>query len=470
MFIRKVRRKYKDKDYTNYVLVESIRTEKGPRQKTICSLGDLSPRSRKDWLKLAHKVETALAGQGDWVDANDPEVDAIVDTVHKSRQNESGRASIVNINRKGKTDDLVAVHVDRVSTEHPREAGHVHVGYQFWKRLGLDEILKEVGLSDRTIQLTCAMTMARLIHPCSEHAMPDWIRRTAISDILGASFESLSHHALYRNLDKLYPNRFAIESKLVDNESDIFNTDRTIFLYDVTSTYFEGLALGNPKAKLGYSRDKRPDCKQVLIGLIVNREGFPLAHEIFEGNRQDKTTLGEILDLFDKRVGLQAGQTVVVDRGMSFDDNLEEVRKRGLHYIVASRQKERDRWLSDFEDAEGFESVIREPSPRNPYQKKSKVWVKKAKPDGETHILCISSGRTEKDRAIREKQEKRFLKDLEKLKDRVSKGRLINPIKIGEAMGRIKERYPRVARYYEMGYDGESKELIDFQCKSTEVG
>ncbi len=458
MYIRKSTRKYKKgKTYNNYLLVESIHTPKGPRQRVICSLGDLSPRPRSEWLKLAHKVEEALVGQGNWLEGEDPEVEDIICKVKEHRQRQTRRRT--QSEGEEQEDDLVAVRVDRVATEHNREAGPVHVGYQFWKRLGLDEILKDIGFSERARTLTCVMTMARLIHPCSEYAMPDWIRRTALEDIIGADFKYLVDDALYRNLDKLYPKRASIECNLVERERTLFNLDQTVFFYDLTSTYFEGEALANPKAKRGYSRDKRPDCKQVVVGLVVNRDGFPLAHEIFDGNRQDRKTLGEMLDVLGRRVGLKEGQTVVVDRGMAYEDNIEEIRARNLHYIVASRQPERERWLSDFEDEEGFEEVVRLPSPLNPYQEKTPIHVKMKRSGEETYVLCVSSGRKEKDRAIREKQEERLLSDLARVDERIQKGRLVNPAKINEAIGRLKERYPRVARYYRMKYDEQAKQL-----------
>jgi len=452
VFIRKSTRRYKDKTFLNYLLVESVRTDKGPRQKTICSLGNLKPRSRGEWLKLAHRVENALVGQHSLVEAEDDEVNAIVGKVkaRRARQRPQGQAEAGG--REG-DDELIMVHVERVSTERHRVAGPVHVAHQFWQRLELDETLAAIGLDERTRTLTCSMTLNRLIAPKSELAMPDWIRRTALADILGVDFEQLSEASLYRNLDRLHPNRAAIESRLVERERTLFNLDRTIFLYDLTSTYFEGQALRNPKAKRGYSRDKRPDCKQVVIGLVVNRDGFPLAHEILAGNVQDRNTLAAMLDILDKRVGICKGDTVVVDRGMAFDNNLEQIQSRHLHYIVASRQSERDQWLADFEDEEGFEEVVREPSPLNPCQNKSKVVVKLKRHAGQTHVLCVSSGRVDKDRAIRDKHEQRFLADLEKLKTRVDKGRLVKANKVGEAIGRLKERYPRVARYYQMAYD-----------------
>jgi hypothetical protein len=179
-------------------------------------------------------------------------------------------------------------------------------------------------------------------------------------------------------------------------------------LYDLTSTYFEGQAALNPKAKRGYSRDHRPDCKQVVVGLVINAEGFPLAHEIFEGNLQDRRSLKAMLDALNTRVPLQPGQTVVVDRDMAYDENLAEIRSRDLHYLVAARQPERNRWLAEFE-GEGFAQVIRQPSPRNPFQKKPKVEVKLERRGDETYVLCRGAGRVEKDRAIRRKQEQRLL-------------------------------------------------------------
>jgi transposase len=457
MYIRTTTRKYKGKTYTNYLLVESVHTPKGPRQKVISSLGDLKPRPKEEWLKLARKVEAKLSGQEPLFDEPDQEAEAIVRKVKEGKVAKGKRAK--EDRHRNSRSDLVAVHTDEVTTERHREAGSVHVAYQFWKRLGLDDILSEVGLTARALALTCVMTMNRLVHPSSELATPDWIRSTALDDLMGIDFELLGEDSLYRNLDRLHPRRAAIESALFEREQTLFNLDRTVFLYDLTSTYFEGGAARNPKAKRGYSRDKRPDCKQVIVGLVVNRDGFPIAHEVFEGNVQDRKTLGKMLDLIEKRVGLKPGETVVVDRGMAYEDNLKEITDRKLHYIVASRQPERDVWLADFEDTEGFEDVIREPSPRNPLQKKSHIQVKMRRRDEETLVLCLSSERKEKDRAIREKQEERFLADVAKLQKRVRGGGLVKPVKIGEAIGRLKERYPRVARYYAFEYGPETKKL-----------
>lgn len=454
MYLRKTRRKYKDKVYEYHFLVEAISTPDGPRQNVVCSLGDLGPRPRSDWLKLVHKVEDALVGQDDlFEDHDDPEVREVVHRIRERQERENARSDEDDV------DELISIRTRSVRTQRHREAGPVHVGTQFWSRLGIDDILKNVGLSRRARILTCAMVMNRLISPKSEHAMPDWIRRTALDDILGESFETLADDSLYRNLDRLHPSRGAIEAALAERERSLFNLDGTVFLYDLTSTYFEGQALANPKAERGYSRDKRPDCPQVVIGLVVGREGFPIAHEVFEGSRQDRKSLDDMLDVLGSRAGLKPGQTVVVDRGMAYDENIEQIKARKLHYIVASRQNERSQWEEEFAQAEGFEKVTRTPSPRNPGQKKPVVRVKKMRKDGETHVLCTSEGRVEKDRAIRNKQESRLLADLERLQKRIENRRLVREIKIGQAIGRLMERYPRVARYWRIEYDPQAKKL-----------
>jgi transposase len=468
MYVRQTTRRYKDKTYTNYLLVESIHTPKGPRQKVICSLGDLSPRPAEDWLRLARKVEDALVGQANLFSSPDPEVEQIVCQI-RTRQAptpqppagplpESGPADLICPLPESGPADLISVHTDSVAMTQPRSAGPLHVGFQFWKRLGFDAILSRLGFSPRAIQLTCAMTLNRLIHPDSEHAMPRWIRSTALADILGVDFTTWADDSLYRNLDRLHPNRAALESDLVEREPKLFQLDPTIYLYDLTSTYFEGQARKNPKAQRGYARDHRPDCKQVVIGLVIGREGFPIAHEVFAGNTQDRKTLGGMLDLLKVRVGLREGSTVVVDRGLAYAENLKEIRDRKLHYVIAGRQPERDEWLDQFEE-EGFEPVLRTPSPQNRFQKKSLVRVKAISRDTEKIVLCTSEGRTAKDRAIRDKQEGRFLADLERLKRRISGGRLKRPIKIGEALGRLKQRYPRVARYHTVSYDPATGQL-----------
>jgi transposase len=445
MYIRKTKRVYKGKVYTNHLLVESVATPQGPRQRMVCSLGNLEPAPREQWHALARKMEAALEGQLALPGQGEEETEALIERARKGR--------------KRKRSEEIIIDPDRIETEEHREAGPVHVGHQLWQQLGLDEILRRAGLTERAVLLSEVMTLNRLIFPLSELSMPDWIRRTALGDILGTDFSELKEDALYRNLDRLHPERAQIERELAEREKTLFNLDDLVYLYDLTSTYFEGQARANPQAKLGYSRDKRADCKQVLVGLVLDRDGFPKAHEIFEGNRQDRNTVDEMLHALEKRMGKHPGATVVVDRGMAYEENLKQIRSHGLHYLVAGRQPERNEWLDAFEEEADWKEVTRMPSPRNPLQKKSHVEIKCRQKENEVHVLCLSEGREEKDRAIRVKQEKRLLQDLERLKRRIETGRLKKTEKIHEAIGRLKERYPRVARYYQIHYQAQPQSL-----------
>jgi transposase len=446
VFIRKTTKRYKDRVYTNYVLVESVSTPQGPRQKTICSLGDLSPGPRQKWLGLAKRIQAALQGQAPLGDP-DPLVEGIVARI---------RAAAPGLAEAGA---IVSIYADQVSLEEAREAGPIHVGHQMWLRLTVETILREVGLAAQSRLLTEIMVLNRLVAPSSEHAMPDWVQNTALSDVLRVDLSELSDTVLYRNLDCLHPNRHRIEEALAQQEKSLFNLDDTYYLYDLTSTYFEGQCAKNPKAQRGYSRDQRPDCKQVVVGLVLDRDGFPKAHEVFEGNRQDRASLDEMLGILEARSGHRGGSTVIVDRGMANDDNLAQIRARGHHYLVACRQSERQAWFDELENDDHWQELIRQPSPRNPYQKKSRVWIKQGETADHLYVLCRSEGRKAKDEAIRLKQEKRFLADLARLQTRITSGRLKQPEKVYEALGRLKERYPRVARYWKIDYQPDAQQL-----------
>ncbi|PYV39400.1 MAG: IS1634 family transposase [Acidobacteria bacterium] len=452
MYIRKNTRKHKGKTYTNYLLVESVQTPKGPRQRTICSLGNLEPAPQEEWLALAHRLEASLQGQLS-MGASQVDINEIVAKARRWKR----RTHFVD------PGSVIEVDSDRVDIEEAREAGPVHVGHQIWRQLGIDDILRHARLSERARTVTEAMTLNRLIYPLSEHAMPEWIRRTALGDILKEDFSKREDESLYRNLDRLHPNRELIERELAEQEKTLFSLDDTVYLYDLTSTYFEGQAPLNKQAKRGYSRDKRPDCKQVVVGLVLDRDGFPKAHEVFDGNVQDRSTVDKMLDALEKRTGKKADGTVIVDRGMAYAPDLEQIRKRGLHYLVAGLQSERNEWLDELEKEDDWEQVIRTPSPRNPFQKKTRVEVKRRQKGDEVYILCRSEGRQDKDRAIRETHEGKLLADLRKLQERVAKGRLKKQEKIHQAIGRIKERYPRVARYHRIEYDSERKSLSSYE-------
>jgi transposase len=462
VFIRKCTKTVKGKKYVNHLLVESINTPDGPRQRVICSLGNLDPGPAEKWVRVAKNIEKALSGQLEVED--NLLTQEIVEKIRSKRNADEQPHKLDSENERWQTVDT-----ENFSVDEAREAGPVHVGHQMWEKLRISEVLRAVGLDEKTCLLTEMMTINRLVEPSSELATIDWVSRTALPDILGEKVRVLSPSTLYRNMDRLYEHREKIESDLAQIERSLFNLRDTVLLYDLTSTYFEGQAQKNEKAKHGYSRDHRPDCKQVVIGMVVDDEGFPKAHEVFAGNRTDSTTMDEILSAIDKRLGRAQERaieatgevpTVVVDRGLASEENLAQIKSRHYHYVVAARHDERDKMLDEFEDSSGWKPVTREASATNPFQIKTSIRVKRGKSGEETRILCISDERVEKDRAIRNKQESRLLADLRKLEKRVQSGRLKESCKVHEAIGRLKERYSRVARYYRMTFSQASGQFV----------
>jgi hypothetical protein len=220
MFIKKTSKTVKGKTYTNYLLVESVATPKGPRHRVICSLGSLAPAAREEWLALAHKIERALSGQADLLP--DKTVAEIVDRIRTQEppqvaaQEEKPAASAhMAVTEQS---DLVSIHTDKVQISQAREAGPVHVGHQMWQQLDVAGVLRAIGFDERACLLTEIMTLNRLISPASEHAMPDWIERSALGDILGADAWVLNDETLYRHVDRLHPQRQKVERLLAERE------------------------------------------------------------------------------------------------------------------------------------------------------------------------------------------------------------------------------------------------------------
>jgi transposase len=226
----------------------------------------------------------------------------------------------------GSAGESVAVKLDQVRIERGLGFGNVWLAWTLWRALKLDEICEQVLPTSRAsvpwATMAAVLVIARLCEPSSElHIAEDWYRKTALQDILGVPSELVNDDRLYRALDALLPHKEEIERHLRERLGELFQLDYDLLLYDVTSTYFEGQALGNSQAKRGHSRDHRPDCKQVCIALVVTKEGVPLGYEIFDGNRTDITTVEEIVSTIERRFG-KSNRVWVMDRGMCSEDNI----------------------------------------------------------------------------------------------------------------------------------------------------
>jgi len=417
VFLRKLQRRKNGKNHVYWALVESYRTPKGPRNRVVAYLGELKPHERKGWARLASTLggkSPAMAQKT--LFAEEPVGEAVPENV--------------------------TVDVRGVRVEGTTDFGDVWLALTLWHALELDTLFKGLLPKGREevewAWMAAILVLARFCEPSSERQIEQsWYPRTSLPELLGVPREQVHLQRLYRTLDVLVPHKEAVEKHLTERLGELFDLDYDLLIYDITSTYFEGEARKNPQARRGYSRDKRPDCKQVCIALVVTTDGLPLGFEIFDGNRTDVTTVEEIVETMERKYG-KARRIWALDRGMVSEGNLRFIRERGGHYIVGTprsdlrhyeRQLTEGGWSTVYEDLE----VKLCPSP-----------------DGEeTFVLCRSAARAAKERAMHERFSKRIEEGLEKLRGRLARARKRpNRSQVDRQIGRLLGRNSRAAGKY----------------------
>ena len=346
MFLKRLERRKSGKKHAYWASVESIRTARGSRHRVVAYLGELKKSERNGWAPLCRRLNQEQRPQPSLFDP--PHYDDPTD------------------------DEPVLVKLKGIRLQRLRDFGDVWLALGLWRLLGLDTLLGRLipaGQEDVPWATVAAiLTIGRFCEPSSElHIADTWYRRTALEDWLGVSVEQVHHRRLYAGLDQLLPHKEAIERHLKERLGDLFDLKYDLLLYDITSTYFEGERAGNPMAQRGYSRDSRPDCLQVCIGLVVTTDGIPLGYEVFAGNTNDSTTVERIVEAMETKYG-RAERIWVMDRGMVSEANLKFLRKRGGAYIVGTpkamlRRCEQDRVDQDWHEVQaGVEvKLVRSP-------------------------------------------------------------------------------------------------------------
>ncbi len=411
MFLRRHFRRVNGERQAYWALVESYRTARGSRQRLISYLGNLDEPLRRGVLIAAGGLDLAaqlpLPGVG---------VPAAADA------------------------EWVEVDVSRVRIERSRAFGGAWVALQVAERLGLPEFLNQ-AVARRCEEIpwplmALVLVVGRLCEPGSELSLAEQgYERTALPELLGVPATKVNDDRLYRALDQLLPAKAALEQHLKTRLGELFGLSYDLLLYDMTSTYFEGLAERNPQARRGHSRDHRPDCKQVCIALVVSREGIPLGYEVFAGNRSDVKTVEEIVELIESRYGV-ADRIWVMDRGMVSEENLAFLREKRRRYLVGTPRSQLRRYQAEI--ASGGWSQVREG-----------LEVKLCPgPDGsETFILCRSAERREKEKAMHARAAERLAQGLCHLAQSCAK----RPLSLGvvhERVGRLREQYSRASRLF----------------------
>ena len=417
MFLKRCVRKKCGKEHVYWQLVESVRTARGSRHRTVGYLGELCAGEQKGWARLAAHLDAKAA-------------------------NSLRQLALWGGEDEGDGEPVpehVKVNLRCVAVSGVRDFGDVYLGLVLWRALGLDVLLRELLPAGREAVrwdvMARVLAVARFVEPASElHVEEHWYGRTVLSDILGVSVEQVNDSRLYRTLDRVLPLKAKIEEQLKRRAGELFSLQFDVLLYDITSTYFEGLAEGNPQARRGYSRDHRPDCKQVCIGLVVTPDGFPLAYEVFAGNTADVTTVEDMVEVMEAKYG-RARRVWVVDRGMVSEENLAFLRERGAQYVVGTPKS----LLRKFERElieEAWHTV------------RAGVEVKLvASPDGtETFVICRSADRVEKEKAIHDRFAKRIESGLTRVAKRLEKAkRHLDAVPIERRIGKLMGQNSRAA-------------------------
>jgi len=417
MFLRRCNRRKNGKQHTYWSLVESYRTARGSRQRVVAHLGELKANEQNGWAQLAQRLNGKSRPQR-----------SLFDPPHYDEPSDN---EPVEVNLKG------------VRLERLRDFGDVWLALGLWRLLGLDSLLSEVmaeGREEVSWPVVAAiLTMARFCEPSSElHIEDTWYRRTALEDLLGVTPGKVHTDRLYAALDQLLPHKEVIEKHLKERLGDLFELEYELLLYDVTSTYFEGECKGNPMAKRGYSRDSRPDCLQVCIGLVVTTDGMPLGYEVFDGNTHDSKTVEQIVLAMESKYG-HANRIWVLDRGMVSEDNLRFVRQRGGSYIVGTPKAMLRKFEQHLTDKDWHEV-------------QAGVQVKLvAGPDGEElFVLARSADRRQKEQAMHQRFIERMEAALEKMQRSAATGRLKDVGLAHRRLGRLQQRYWRASSAFDV--------------------
>jgi transposase len=413
MYLRHTTRKKDGKVHRYWRLVRSVRVGRRVIQQTVAQLGELDAQGRLD----AQAFARTLIGA--------PEQAPLFD---------DGSAHLT-----------VPVRLKGVRVERSRQFGDVYLALALWRGTGLAQLCEQLLPAGKEHvpweKMAAVLVTARLCEPSSElHIAEDWYRRTALTDLLQLKDEQVNKDRLYRALDELLGHKAAIEAHLSQRCGELFAIQNEVLLYDVTSTYFEGQAAANPLAQRGYSRDHRPDCKQVCIALVVTIDGFPLGYAVFPGNTHDSRTLQTIVATMEARHGV-IGRVWITDRGMASAKNLAWLRETGRRYIIGAPKSELKKFAAQLATSSGW-TVIREGV---------EVKLARCPVTGETIILCRSADRRNKERAMHEKFSARIEAALTRLASRIDRStKRIDPTQVNRQIGRILQQNQRAAARFDV--------------------
>jgi len=444
MFIRKVTQKTrKRKKYYTYKLVESIRTERGPRQRDILNLGVDFNLPREQWKTLANCTEEIITGQKPLIDY--PK--AIRTLARRYAKKIIRVQGSVVVEGEDTPPDYATIDVNSVDNEETRTVGAEYVVYETIKELEIDRKLRVLGLNRHQLAAVLGVIAGRMIVPGSERSTHYWLQNvSALDELMGVDFSNLSLDRVYKVSDRLLKHKDALEEHLRWSEGQLFALEEKIILYDLTNTFLEGSGKYNRKARYARSKDKRNDCLLVTLGLVLDMHGFPKKSRIFEGNVSEPKTMETMIN------GLAGGDiseasfikpTIVLDAGIASEENIQWLKDKHYPYIVVSRKKKKEI------PSDVTMIAVKEDDKTNI------VFVKaglvKNQETGELELYCHSIDKEKKEDSIKTKFQERFEAELLKARNALHlRNGTKRYDKVVERIGRLKEKYKLVSHTYKI--------------------
>jgi transposase len=425
-------------------LVENYRDGDKVKQRIVISLGIGFKIASNQRQLVATTIEQKLSQQTELFNSNDLAVKQLAERIVKMIQTKGDwridQKNNHNQQEHQAGEHVAEVYIDKVEHGNSRMLGPLLIGHTFWKRLGFNEILAQCGFNGVETNIAQLSVLSRLINQNSEHAIPCWLKTVAAEELIDAWAENYSENRFYHISDLLLKNKDFIEGHLYEREKSLFNLTNTIFLYDLTNTYFEGLCKSNPKAKFcNNQKEKRTDCRQIVIALFLDRDGFIRRHRIFDGNMSDAKSLRHILKELKYDFPADAIPTIIMDRGVVSDENMKLIKSAGFHYIVTTRPNEEQDFAEDFKQAD-FKTI------NNSKDNQVEIYLKKQ--NNTSYLLCKSELKQAKEQSMRNQREQRLDSDLENMRTSITTGKRVDPLSIERSIGRLKERHSAVAKYY----------------------
>ena len=425
--------------YTTHRLVQSERVGGRVRQVTLLNLGRQFTLPQEEWPALCARLEELRSGQGALL-AGAVLVEREAQRLFARLLARQGVAPAT----AGRTDggDVQAVDVDSLELSRPRSVGVESVALWAMAEVRFVELLQDLGLSGPQRALIVGAVVGRMAAPGSERATHRWLgERSGLGELLEVDFETLPLAPFYRAADLLMRHRTVIEQTVFTRVSDLFGLDWTVTLYDLTNTFFEGAAAGNPKAQRGHSKEQRSDCPLVTLGLVLDGSGFVRRSQTFDG----AVTEGMTLDGMLQGLGAPRGALVVMDAGIATADNILWLRTQGYRYLVVSRERQRQF------DATAATALTTASGEALAIQRVVDTDAE------EVRLYCFSACRAGKEQGISARFTQRFETALQALHEGLARPRTTKQIdKLWERIGRLKAKSHGVGQHYHIEIDADA--------------